>query len=153
QLGCNYQSGQVVVGVEGEAWWSGIKGRYAESRGGLNFAESNSRNRWDADIAARAGFAIDRALIYSKVGAAWGRVDFGDDNLVGLVDHASGTLPGLLVGTGLEYAFIGNWTAKVEYNYIGYLSRNLHFETNTIPFDQTFSATKHVVKTGINYKF
>src|SRR5262249_21300093 len=68
----------------------------------------------------------------------------------------SGGLAGLLIGTGLEYAVAGSWTVKVEYDYIGYVGRVLHIDRATpvtnIPLDNTQSATKHIVKAGINYK-
>jgi opacity protein-like surface antigen len=34
-------------------------------------------------------------------------------------------LTGLLLGGGIEYAFAPNWSAKLEYDHIGYLSRNV----------------------------
>jgi outer membrane immunogenic protein len=120
---------------------------------------STLRNRWDADVALRAGVAVDRALLYSKVGAAWGRFDLAADLVfANRVDpqRASGVLTGLLLGTGLEYAFAGNWSAKAEYNYIGYFGKVLHVDTNVLidpSYDQTISATKHIVKLGINYRF
>src|SRR5262249_9060222 len=67
QLGCNYQSGRVVVGVEAEGWWSGLRS-IEEEIGAASRSTLTATNRWDADVAIRAGFAIDRALIYSKVG-------------------------------------------------------------------------------------
>jgi outer membrane immunogenic protein len=141
QFGCNYQSGSIVVGIEGEGWWSGL--RSALSR--VDSFEQDlfrARNRWDLDIALRAGVAVDRVLIYSKVGAAWGRFDFGSDFAFGGgggSQQATGGLTGLLLGTGLEYALTGNWTGKVEYNYIGFLGSVLHFDAtgNVRPFDGT----------------
>jgi outer membrane immunogenic protein len=156
QLGCNYQSGVLVAGIEAEGW-SGLQSRLFQSQtiGGVLVAsaETTVRNRWDAAVALRGGFAIDRALLYSKVGVAWGGFDFALDFNNGTFQRGSSTMAGLLVGTGLEYAFLGNWTAKIEYNYIGYLGSNVHVVTDTTPFDTNISATKHIVKTGINYKF
>jgi outer membrane immunogenic protein len=156
QAGCNYQTGQLVVGVEAEGWWSGLTSRDANSGAGFSFA-STSRNRWDADLALRAGVAVDRALVYGKVGAAWGRFDLSADASSGLFERGSGTLSGPLFGGGIEYAFGSNWTAKLEYDYIGYLSRSLHIDAGPaaiqLPFDTSVSAGKHIVKLGLNYKF
>jgi outer membrane immunogenic protein len=54
-----------------------------------------------------------------------------------------------LPGGGIEYAFAPDWSAKLEYDHTGYLSRHveLGIETNNE------SATTNTVKAGINYKF
>ena len=60
QGGCNYQAGQFVFGVEGEGAWSGITNRFHEI-GTAGFSETlTGRNRADADLALRVGFAVDR---------------------------------------------------------------------------------------------
>jgi outer membrane immunogenic protein len=154
QLGCDYQSGRFVVGIEGEGWWSGLASRRDfASATGLTRNNSTARNSSDADIALRGGVAVERALIFGKAGVARGRFDFASDNLVsGAFNRGSATLTGLLVGGGLEYAFAAHWSGKVEYNYIGYNSRDVHFLTRTVPFDENVSAAKQIVKAGINYR-
>jgi outer membrane immunogenic protein len=59
------------------------------------------------------------------------------------------TLTGLLLGGGIEYAFAPNWSAKLEYDHVGYLSRNvdLGLVTTNKP------VTANTVKAGVNYKF
>ncbi len=37
--------------------------------------------------------------------------------------HGNLTLDGLLIGVGLEYAFLNNWTVKFEYDYLGFEPR------------------------------
>ena len=63
----------------------------------------------------------------------------------------SATRVGWTAGAGLEYAFLGNWTAKIEYLYVD-LGR---FDTVlTAPFiasNVDFKA--NVVRAGLNYKF
>jgi outer membrane immunogenic protein len=159
QLGCNLQTGAVVFGIEGEAAWSGLRNSIPSGAG-----EFTDRNRWSADIAARAGVAIDRALIYGKVGAAEGRFEFSGNsppifrNSSG--NNGSGTLTGLLLGAGIEYAFAPNWSAKLEYDHIDYLGRVVHFDGAGAnlgggpisgPFDQSVSTQTNIVKAGINY--
>src|SRR4051812_10748325 len=90
QVGCNYQDGNWVFGVEGEGYWSGIKARSAfttqniEGTSLLNEGFSRSdetRNKYDFSIAARAGIAFDRTLVYGKAGWVWGKFDlFHTDN-------------------------------------------------------------------------
>jgi len=60
----------------------------------------------------------------------------------------------------LEYAFTNNWTAKFEYDYIGFGSKNVQF-SGTCPacvltnytFTENVSFDKHIFKVGINYLF
>src|SRR5262245_4992710 len=76
QVGCSYQfASNWVVGVEGELWWSGIKGGFTAPEDGCDpgcFSRFESHNRWDGDIALRLGFAWGPTLLYVKVGGAWG---------------------------------------------------------------------------------
>ncbi len=156
QIGCNHQKGSLVFGIEAEGWWSDIKTRFNQTVPAFTFT-IDARSRWDAAVSARAGVALDRALIFGKVGIAWGRFsgftqldNFGLDLRGGPV-----TLTGLLLGVGIEYAVAPNWTAKVEYGYIGYLDRNVHMvdAVNQFEADQIFTATKYFAKVGINYRF
>ena len=78
----------------------------------------------------------------------------------------SGNLYGILLGMGLEWAFMGNWTTKIEADYIIYGNGDLNYAncnsqtqglnpTNTACGTRTNSesATKLLVKVGLNYKF
>jgi outer membrane immunogenic protein len=161
QLGCNLQLGQVVLSLEGEAAWSGLSDKSDIPSGGLFSQESTGRNRWSADLAARAGVAVDRALIFGKAGFAQGRFDFAENDSSGDSQTASGALNGLLLGAGIEYAFAPNWSAKLEYDHIDYVARTL--QINQFPnlasglpafsVNETQSASVNLVKAGVNYRF
>ena len=74
---------------------------------------------------------------------------------------------GWLAGIGAEYAFLGNWSAKLEYNYINFGPQDV--TTSGVRDDQPFrrwsAASRvsrpyadirqdmHLVKFGINYHF
>lgn len=86
QAGCNLQLSQIVIGIEGEGFWSNLAGKYDASPafatnnlfntyGPASAVSTITNNRWDADVAARIGVALDRALIFGKVGAAFGHFD------------------------------------------------------------------------------
>jgi outer membrane immunogenic protein len=170
QIGCNYQSDWLVLGIEGDGWWSGIKSKEHDVTFPPNPVEgfSQIRNRWDFDVAFRAGIALERSLIYGKAGVVWGRHDLSGTvldtigrNVVGTV-----TLPGMLIGLGLEHALTSNWTAKFEYNYLGFSSKDVRFTCTDIAvagctnaygpsrsFIESVSSDKHVIKVGLNYLF
>jgi outer membrane immunogenic protein len=155
QAGCNYQAGQFVFGLEGEGAWSGITDRFHEiSTDGFTETQTG-RNRWDADLALRVGFAVDRALVYGKAGAAFGSFEFTDDeSFFSSSSHGqSTTLNGLLLGAGVEYAFASNWTAKLEYNVIDFVAKDISFTSSDGPFTESQSAKKQIVKVGVNYRF
>ena len=179
QVGCNYQTGVFVFGVEGEAYWSGMKVRsefnqnfIGEGAGGFARSFDEARNKSDYTVAGRIGFTYERAFIYGKAGWAWGKFDFGSSNQFSPFGGAeiqtratlgSGTLNGPLFGVGLEYALTPNWTVKGEYNYINYGLSPVDF-VNTFcvnpggcdpaeRFSNSVSAEKHLFKFGVNYLF
>lgn len=164
QIGCNYQTGMLVLGIEGEGDWSGLQSQYSENDPPDNgyTANETAKNRWDADIAARFGVAFDRALVYGKAGVVWGRFDFnttdGYNNAPNYYQYsASATLSGILIGLGLEYAFMPNWTTKFEVDYLGFpnkeISINYIDDGDSEPYSQSVSAQKVLFKFGLNYKF
>jgi len=168
QIGCNYQVGMLVLGIEGEGFWSGMKVTQ-DQFGGINgntlVGSASIKNKWDYDVAGRFGVAFDRALVYGKAGWVAAGFDWnarsGDCTIFCTTTLGSATLDGLLIGLGLEYAFFNNWTAKFEYDYLGFGSKNVPFTItcsafcNPLTFNQTLnvSADKHIFKVGLNYKF
>ncbi len=166
QVGCNYQTGMIVVGVEGEGFWSGL-------RTTANFNNSNpetdiysTNNAADFDVAVRLGVAFDRALIYGKAGVVWGRFGYSGtdaDSVVTIQYNINpATLDGLLIGLGAEYGITTNWTVKFEYDYLGFAARDVNV-TETCSgsscggypfyFTEPRSANTQIVKLGLNYKF
>jgi outer membrane immunogenic protein len=66
---------------------------------------------------------------------------------------------GATAGTGIEYALGANWSAFLQYNYMGFGRRALVF-TNTVssplpvaPFTEIIREDIHVIKVGLNYRF
>jgi outer membrane immunogenic protein len=163
QVGCNYQTGMLVLGVEGEGDWSGLQSQYNDNDPSDDDYVENAtaKNKWDADIAARFGVAFDRALVYGKAGVVWGRFDFNTtESYYGVpyyVYNASSTLTGMLIGLGLEYAFAPNWTTKFEVDYLGFPNKEIPVnyvdEGDSEPYSQSVSAQKVLFKFGLNYKF
>ncbi len=141
-LGYNLQTGSIVWGLETDLAWSNVKG--SSSAGGLTFTTENG---WLGTARGRVGYAFDRFLPYFTGGLAYGNVKAKVDP-VGL--SASKTKLGWTVGGGLEYAFMGNWTAKAEYLYVD-LGR---FDTGfAAPAVANVNFHEHQVRVGLNYKF
>lgn len=170
QIGCNYQTGVFVFGVEGEGYWSGMKAsrEFANLNVGEgSFNNAEVRNKYDYTVAGRIGVNYERAFIYGKAGWAWGRFDFfeqssGCQTCAVFTTTGSETLNGPLFGLGIEYALTQNWTVKGEYNYINYGLSPVNFvETGCSAglcltpnlTRSSFSAEKHIFKFGVNYLF
>ncbi len=167
QIGCNYQDGNWVFGGEGEGWWSGIRA-HDSNLNSEGFGERfTTKNKYDFSIAARAGIAFDRTLVYGKAGWVWGKFDLvrtENDFCCGFsqTDTSSATLNGLLLGLGIEHAFTPNWTVKAEYNYLRYGSKEFAFtRCQGVPGDTecfllgsaSYRADKQIFKLGVNYLF
>src|SRR3989442_761288 len=66
------------------------------------------------------------------------------------------TNSGWLVGAGIEWAFAPNWSAKIEYDYLGLDSRTFTVPAGVFLAGDTFTTTNpnvQMVKVGINYRF
>ena len=145
-IGYNMQLGSWVFGVEGDIGWSNIKG---SSTSAVCFATCTTTNDWLGTVRGRVGYAFDRFLPYFTGGAAFG--DIKASNTTGTTSFTSAQV-GWTAGGGLEYAFFGNWSAKIEYLYVDLGKAGC--DTVCIfasPFD--VSLKTNVVRGGVNYKF
>lgn len=174
QAGYNWQPNQwLVLGVEGQISWSGLEG----STPCAVVFKCTSEVNWLATLAGRIGFTYDRTMLYVKAGAAWADSDYlVDFSLVpGLFSaRASDTRTGLMLGAGIEYGFLPNWSAKLEYNYMDFDQDTLGFivnPPNTENCIRTLAANGpcetrrgrsvdidvtqriHLIKFGVNYRF
>jgi outer membrane immunogenic protein len=166
QVGFNYQVGPTVWGVEVQADWANLRGK---SNCGL-IALWNCDTKVDglATFAGRFGLTSNQTLVYVKGGAAWAH-DKYNINLLGL------NIPGIvqpseiqdnrwgwMIGTGVEQAIFGGWSAKVEYNYMDFGNKDYRF--NAVPglngtiaagLLDHFNVTEriHLIKFGVNYRF
>ena len=159
--GYNWQTGPMVFGVEGEFDWTDINGGTAC----LTYFNCGVKQTWLGDIAGRVGVATPGIpmLMYVKGGLAWSDFSYGFGNTLGgttISAAASDVRMGGLVGFGIEYAFLTNWSAKVEYDFIDFGSNGVAFQPTissctgcTIPSVGTsIRDTESLVKAGLNYK-
>src|SRR5260221_4278056 len=120
-----------------------------------------SNNRWITTLAARFGVTNGYWLFYGKAGGGWvGNDDFTVTNLTtGTSTTVSNdnTNSGWLLGAGIEWAFAPNWSAKVEYNYLGLDNRTITVPAGSpfLPGDTFTQSNRNIqmVKVGINYLF
>ncbi len=165
QAGYNYQFTNVVIGIEGE--FDGVTNTtHAGQAVTLNpttLIQLSSSERWVATLAGRLGWAAANWLFYVKGGGAW--VDnsgFTVSNIsnagptVSVTGSGSGTQSGWLFGGGIEWAFWNNWSAKLEYDYIGLSNTSFTLPAGPVLPGDTFTLHNQnvqMVKIGINYLF
>jgi outer membrane immunogenic protein len=147
-LGYNVQSGPWVWGVEGDLSWSGIDGRFTATcmPGGCE-----SDLRWFGTARLRAGYTITpTTLAYLTGGAAYGNFRHKMNHIP---SSRSASKWGWTLGGGVETFFTGNWTAKLEYQYLDF-GRTLACGPALclFPTDSDFFRT-HIVRAGLNYRF
>jgi outer membrane immunogenic protein len=143
-LGYNLQTGSFVWGLEADADISFIKGSTTVNCAG---AGCETRNRWLATGRGRIGYAWDRFLPYLTGGVA-----FGDIKMTNPVSASeTKTKVGWTAGAGIEYAFMGPWSAKIEYLYVDLGKATCGAATCGLDTDVKFNA--HIGKIGVNYRF
>jgi len=152
-VGYNYQVNQFVMGVEGDLNWTNIDSTArtiipgAPPTTSINTAGVN----WMGTLRARVGFSLDRALIFATGGYAGASLDMKYNNLA-LVAAGSDTgwRNGWAVGGGIEYAFSRNISAKTEYLYTSFGSKDAFVAT---PYVTRGELTVSLVRAGVNYRF
>jgi outer membrane immunogenic protein len=143
-LGVNWQTGNWVLGLEGDGSWSNIRGSAPCVVG----VTCETRNDWLATVRGRVGHAFDRVMPYITGGVA-----FGDIEATTLGLSETSTEVGWTVGAGVEWALAGPWTAKVEYLYadLGKMSCSVAVCGGAGPTDVKLDTS--IVRAGINYRF
>ena len=158
--GFNFQSGQIVYGIEGDWDWAGIKGTSSSATatigacpGAMPCSFETSSN-WLSTVRGRVGYAFDRVLIYATGGGAAGDVKatFTNPNTP-VTGSTNSTEWGWTAGAGIEAALTENVTVKVEYLFVdlqnGNCSPTICGGGTAVPV--SFDAS--IVRAGLNFKF
>lgn len=139
QGGYNWQNGAFVYGVESD---------FNLSNASATFADYQFSNPWFATVRGRAGYVVNNVVfLYGTAGLAVGISTATRGGLSDTSGHAGWT-----IGAGAEFAlapfgFGPNWSAKVEYLYLG-LSQGA-----VLPASVSSSFPSNVVRVGVNYHF
>ena len=150
-VGCNWQiAGPWVIGAELDGEWANLTDTilYFDPAG-----DSYSvRARAQGSLRGRIGYAVDRTLYYATGGG--GAVDLRYSYLdlpTGITRNFSDVTGGITGGFGVEYAFIGNFTGRIEYRYADFGTVN---HTTSFPgFSDQHRITEHAVRAGLAFKF
>jgi len=164
QIGCQWQSGAWVWGIEGDFDGTDLRRSFIAPVTVLApFLPGDTvdfKNRWQASIRGRLGYAWDRFMIYATGGVAFADVK----TTIGLVPVAgafptlffedSQTLTGGTVGAGLEYGITDNLSLGVEYRYSKFSHETFVFPTAfAVPLTADTDLTTHEVTARLNWRF
>lgn len=147
-LGYLAQFGAFVIGVEADISRTSLKGDDSQFAGLVNAIELN----YVGTLRARAGLAHGNSLFYATAGYAYSDYDKKDRTL-GWSD--SENLSGWTVGAGIEHAFWGKWSGRLEYQYIdlGSAESNLTDGLGAYYHHRATNIEVQSVRAGIAYGF
>lgn len=159
---------QVLFGVEAdfEGPMSAIQSSWYNSNpdfGQGNHYQQRLRSNWQGSVRARLGWVHNvKTLFYVTGGFAFGNFKactvLNDcQGFVGHVVKYTSTRVGWTIGAGIEHKFSYNWSARLEYRYTNYGSRNCYAQDacaiNANASDISNRIETHAVRVGISYLF
>jgi opacity protein-like surface antigen len=196
QLGYNQQYGAMVVGIEADVSWADLDGTFTclqparglpggpfgpAFTGGAFGATCRVQADWLGTLTGRVGTTLGpdgRLLIYAKGGLAWihADIEMATNNILAgeagpptATSRSSFTQWGWTVGAGLEYALVGNWSARLEYDFLSFGDHDLATPQaspiampdfpgilgSSAPDGRRASVDQdvHAIKLGLNYRF
>jgi outer membrane immunogenic protein len=185
QVGCNQQLGVVVWGFEADWQWSGLNRSFdavypafGSVSPGFTIAPHTehvtSRLDWFSTVRGRLGFTPwDRVLLYGTAGAVFAdvksetSVNFGTFPVLPVYNGAihtgsdSRVKAGVVVGSGVEWAFAPQWSFKAEalYFWVEGLNYNSPLVAAVPAFAPGYAWNTNinnhigVARIGVNYRF
>ncbi len=178
QIGYNRQHGSFVWGVELDFNWLDLNTRRS---GTFRYSTINAPYRlttqestdWLMTVRPRVGWALDRFLLYLTGGLAVTHSHFKQSfeeppfTPDPVTVSASRTSVGWTIGTGLEVAVWGNWSARAEYLYARFGGTDVEGKlggadgasaaagsVDGAKFTNSLSALElHLFRAAINYHF
>ena len=172
QIGYNYQTGPLVLGIEAETSYLG--GSETVSRGPLRYPASATLSytftntvdpKWVSSIKGKAGIALGKTLIYAEGGYASAKAKFATTATSNANYLKAGelteTMDGYIVGGGIEQRLGGNLSARLSYNYtdLGTATYTTSYRPGSALTNPAYTETVrqdlrlHLVRVGLNYRF
>jgi outer membrane immunogenic protein len=170
----NWQAREFVLGIETDL--SGFGRTQAANTASIATpfftaftANSTASSNWLYTLRPRLGVANGHWLVFATGGLALGNFNFSQSvfyNDTALLfffgipptsqaGSFNTTVPGGVVGGGIEYALSNNWSVKSEYLYVNFASRHM-LETGVIlPFTETSKdkLCMSIARTGVDYRW
>jgi outer membrane immunogenic protein len=153
QIGVNFQSGNIVYGLEGDI--SGLSGKGTDTGAPFGYSASN-QIRWLATIRPRLGVAAGNTLIYGTGGVAFGGVRnravyYPNGGSLGSTSESK-TRVGWTAGGGIEHMWSRNWTIALEGLYVD-LGKKVAVNPGDSDKTTRFSNKAVIGRVKVNYKW
>jgi outer membrane immunogenic protein len=173
QAGCNWQTGMLVFGVEGDFDYFHSNVNFFNdtnvlpSTGDPFVIGQSLKTDYLATVRPRFGIGVDRNFTYITGGAAFTKVNYAEtyvDSLNGGtlpgtgIATASKSLVGWVAGAGWEYALADHWTFKLEYLFARFgTTKAAGLITDAAggvnAMQGSADLTIQVARAGVNFKF
>jgi outer membrane immunogenic protein len=170
QIGYNFQSNNIVFGIEADASWvdwsSGyVVGPLLDNVGVVipgSFQAAATDFEFFGTVRGRLGFAANNWLLYATGGLAYADIRH---SVTTAFPPAGGTFigssgddfrAGWTVGAGVEWGFAPNWSLKAEYLYYDLGNITVTQLDPAFPgfgVSTEFENTGHIARVGVNYRF
>lgn len=169
QVGYNFQSGGLVLGIEGDVGIFDIGEERAKTFQSalliappINFTiDQNAGTDLLITLRPRIGYASGPWMIYATGGLAWSKIDldtsYSDTRATPITAHDSEheTKSGWTAGGGFAYAFSPNWSARGEWLYVdlGTTRRTFVAPDSFATFTSIAKVRGNILRLGIDYNF
>ena len=160
QTGYNYQFGTWVWGFESDIQASGQKGGETFVLNPITTLTTDHKLEWLGTARSRLGVLwTPYTLLYGTFGIAYGQVKDSTTITQTGVGSAPSTFKdwkaGWTAGAGVETAFGGGWSGKLEYLYVdlGKTEQTLVTPALGQIITETRRTTDNIVRVGLNYKW
>ncbi len=150
--GFNVQSGNVVLGIESDTSATSKKDAAPEFPPNAAF-NTEVKERWLSTFRGRIGYAHDNWLLYATAGGALANVQNSIVGPPGVISERHWHW-GWTAGAGVEVRLSHDWSAKVEYLYVGLQDKSYFNPAPSLlfPNNQRVHIDDHIVRVGVNYK-
>ncbi|MER9328935.1 outer membrane protein [Mesorhizobium sp. M0488] len=140
-----WQFDQAVIGGEADLNYSSMEGT-TESGLGSTF---RTDIKWFGSVNAKAGFAMDRLLVYGVGGVAFAGIE--TSQISGAAFTETKTNVGWTVGAGVDYALTDKFIVGAQYRYYDFGSE--HYAAPEPFNDRDQSVKLNTVGINLSYKF
>ena len=158
-LGVSRQTGNLVLGLEGDVGWIDIDAEKTLVRPFNDRDIASAALEWHATLTGKVGLAFQRALYYVRGGAAFARahtnaadIDLGGSGFEiyqGSLVSSKELLRGWALGAGMEYAISPRLSLRAEYLYMNFGSFSERSPEGDI-YDHDVAL--HTARLGLSYR-
>lgn len=167
--GYNWQKGQIVFGLEGEAGYFAPQGSAlqpgVDGLGDPYDLHARFAKGWYGGVGMRLGYTVGPRLFYARAGGVYSAADVvANDNCIiapcgtGIIKMSANLGWGYQLGAGVEQALTDKWTLRGEYGYTDFGSQKLRavaqgggFGGHAYTVNQEVSM--HALTVALSYRF